>query len=108
MSVNEPEADPPRLALLQGGKGTINWLGKLPKGTVFLTRQFNSQGFELVQFQVVEKSDENILLMVPNHAGLPSTFVWVDPIKFSSLMEQKEILALGKEENDTDDGVTPE
>lgn len=108
MSVNDIEADPPRLALLQGGKGTVNWLSKLPKGTVFLTRQFNSLGFELVQFQIVEKSDDNVLLIIPNHSGLPSTYVWVDPIKFSSLMEQKEILALGKEEDDADNGVTSE
>lgn len=106
MSVNENTDSSPRLAILQGGKGSVNWLWNLPLSTVFLTREKGTIRFELVMFQIVEKSGSNVRLMVPSYSGSPPQFIWVDPLKFSHNMDQIEILALGQEENDIGDTTT--
>lgn len=103
MSVNVIDPDKPRLAILQGGKGTTNWLWHLPLSTVFLTREQGTKRFELVMFQLVEKSEGNVRLIVPSYSGPPQS-IWVDPTIFSSTMEQIEILALGKEDVSDNDG----
>jgi len=104
MSVMENKPKP-HLALFDGGKGSKNWLGKLPKGTTFLTREIaSSHKFGLTMFQVVEKTDQAVLLLEPNYnPGMPQMYLWVDPIKFSINMDPFEIFNKEEQEDVSDE-----
>lgn len=102
------EDEKPRLALLKGSKGSADWLWQLPLGTVFLAKEYKNPAFVLGMFQIVEKSTESVRLLIPNYNPGPVQYIWVDPITFSSSMEQKEVLALGQEdEHGSEDDGSP-
>lgn len=101
---NTPEVEAKTcLAILEGGKGSKNWLGNLPKGTSFLTREYSSSAntFILKMYQIVESMDGAVLLMEPNYKpGLPCNFGWVEPSKFSVLMDPYKIFLSGEKEDE--------
>lgn len=111
MSVVEtdPERGKASLSSLQGGRGS-NWLGKLSKGTSFLSRENGTHRFDVKEsppkyflrmFQISEKTDRGVLLLQPNYMGGPDGLFWVDPVEFSLMMDPFEIFPLGQEEDVT-------
>jgi len=85
------------LKLLTGGKGPPgnDWLSGLDDGSVFLTRpsshQFDKPWME--EYHISARSEQGMVCLYSNLNQ--EAYIWVDPVRFSRVMELVEVLQHG-------------
>lgn len=82
-----------------------NWLKRLPKGTIFLTRQKPAKGFELVVCEVLAQTEKSTKLLNTAMDDVQVKVV-VDSAMFSVMMELVETLGFnaGPDKKEQEDG----